>query len=194
MKNKGEVALFFRVLEPRLVCGGNEICRATYEDWLNEKNTSTHGEVPPDWVKMWQDTRSTDPKDYLLPYKNGACWGEYTEAARDHFITLLKSHGDIINFKPIDLLKCGEYKGVSAYDNLRDALNYAHGIRLASIAVFCGQVSGVLPDLDNPTKPTAYAAEVITRIDLVSLPYDNQGKTITAICALPEELRRYIEQ
>lgn len=200
MKEKGEVTLFFRVLHPRVsneFNGDDTVCSSTYEDWLNKKNTSTHGKVPLHWVKIWQNTHSTNSEDYPLPYQNGKCWWEYTEAARDHFISLLRNSNDTINFDclpQIDLLKCGEYKGVSAYDNLQDALNYAYGSPSASIAVFCGQASGVLPDSDDFTRPTAYAAEVIRKIKVVSLANDECGRTITTICTIPEQLREYIIQ
>ncbi len=100
---------------------------------------------------------------------------EYTKDARNCFINYLKQHGGKIDLDnvPYDIrVRCGEYKGVSAYDNFHDALRHAQeGVSIA-IAVFRGCVSGFLPESNG------YAVLVIEKITILGLVEEASGKKV----------------
>lgn len=131
---------FYRVLTSK--CGDEP---GTLDRWLQRRFTSTHGATPGHWLDTWHGTKSSNPADYPLEW-NGCT---YTVDALKAFLELAPAHEADQTWPHHDLNRTGEYEGVSAYDNVGEALRYGHGAPGKYYVVFEGEALFSLPEADG---------------------------------------------
>jgi hypothetical protein len=129
---------FYRVLTP-----GCEGVPGTLERWLQRKLTSTHSETPGHWLDIWNTSKSTNLADYPLSW-NGIT---YTVDARSVFLRFAPTHQAGELWPTHELNQTGEYEGVSAYDNVRETLQYGLGAPGKLYVVFEGTSRFRLPEV-----------------------------------------------
>ncbi len=131
------VKTFYRVLTPD--CAG---VPGTIQRWIGRQFTSTHSRVPGHWSEIWNRTKSRDPKDYPLGW-NGCT---STFEARNAYLQLAPTHQPADRWPDDELNRVGEYEGVSAYDEVQEALNYGEGAPGKRYVIFEGEQLAPLPE------------------------------------------------
>jgi hypothetical protein len=98
----------------------------TLARWLARKHTSTHGIVPGQWTQTW-NAKATLHSENLSDYEMTSMGTTYTTDALQAFLRFAPTHQDGEIWPEEELKQAGEYIGVSAFDNPKDALNYGSG-------------------------------------------------------------------
>lgn len=132
--------MFFRVLTSD--CAG---VPGTIRRWLERRFTSTHGCPPGQWIDTWNRTNSVNPEDYPLAL-NGCT---YTAEARRVFLHLSATRQAGERWSDDEYNQVGEYEGVSAFDDVQQALNYGQGAPGKFYVVFQGERLFGLPEDDG---------------------------------------------
>jgi len=109
---------------------------------LERQFTSTHSCVPGHWSEIWKKTKSENPEDYPLEW-NGCT---YTTAARRAFLQITPSHQPADIWPMDELNRVGEYEGVSAFNDIQQALVYGEGAPGKQYVVFDAEPLFKLPE------------------------------------------------
>ena len=112
----------------------------TINFWNEKKYTSSHSQPPGDWIELAKKGCFDKRKYNLLA--NGL---KRPEEALDAYLSAVGQHGVDATFLVPELIKCGLYEGVSAYDDYTGVLQHAFmDFDLKGIVIFKGKVNGSL--------------------------------------------------
>jgi len=132
---------FFRVLNPdcRGIDGKPEY--GTCHWWVQKIYRSSHCTAPFWWVQQWDKTKSNNPDDYD-PNPPVDCARPTAEALAAYLRIMAQGE----EMSAADQYLVGQYEGVSAFSDAKEALRYAEGTPLATFVVFTGTTVGKLPE------------------------------------------------
>ena len=135
MNDLNEIKRFYRVLSSP----------DHLRSWYSGKRNSYYNSNCPEWVKIWNETKSENKADYHLICSVAT----FTDLALENFIRLSKIYSPGQTWSTKDLLSASEVNGIYVFDNPLDVYEYGKVSPLGENCVYLeieGEKLGPAPE------------------------------------------------